>query len=64
MSDGVIDPGLAVVIAMGLLALVYLGLAVVNFRRGRNGFGAARLFAAVLFGAVTYFFAVVQLKLF
>ena len=58
------DQGIAVAIASGLAALIYLLLALVNFRRGRNAVGAARLFAALLFGGVTYYLAVVELKLF
>lgn len=64
MSDSSIDQDVAVAIATGLLALVYLALAVWNFRAGRNGMGVARLFAALLFGGVTWFFAVFEMKLF
>lgn len=64
MSDTFIDQGVAVAMATGLFAIVYLVLAFLNFRNGRHGMGAARLFAAILFGAITYFFVVFQLKLF
>ena len=64
MSDSYIDQDLAVAIATGIMALIYFVLAVMNFRRGSNGVGAARLFAAVLFGAVTWFFLVYQMKMF
>jgi hypothetical protein len=58
------DQGVALAVATALATLMYLVLALVNFRRGHNGVGAARLFAAVLFGAVTSYLAVVALKLF
>jgi hypothetical protein len=58
------DQGVALVIATALATLVYTVLALVNFRRGRNGVGAARLFAAVLFAGVTVYLAVFALKLF
>lgn len=64
MSDSSIDQDVALAFVTGLLALVYLALAVWNFRNGRIGVGAARLFAAVLFGAVAGFFAVFQMRLF
>ena len=64
MGDSGIDQDVAIAIATGLVALVYLALAVWNFRNGRIGVGAARLFAAVLFGAVAGFFAVFQMRLF
>lgn len=64
MVGSSIDQDVAVAIAMGLVALIYLALAVWNFRNGRNGVGVARLFAAVLFGAVAWFFAVFQMRLF
>ncbi len=64
MGDSSIDQDVAVAIATGLVALVYLVLAVLNFRNGRNGVGAARLFAAVLFGAVTWYFAMFEMRLF
>ena len=64
MSDSSIDQDVALAVVTGLLALVYLALAVWNFRNGRIGVGAARLFAAVLFGAVAGFFAVFQMRLF
>lgn len=59
-----IDQGLAVVLATVVGALTYFALAVLNFRGGRNGVAAARLFAAVLFGAVAWYLAVFQLRLF
>ncbi|MEQ1755186.1 MAG: hypothetical protein ABL973_13755 [Micropepsaceae bacterium] len=64
MSDSYIDEDVALAIATGIGALIYLALAVLNFRRGDNGVGAARLFAAILFGAVSYFFVAFQMKLF
>jgi hypothetical protein len=64
MSDSYIDQDLAIVIATGAVAAIYLVLAVRNFRAGRNGVGVARLFAAVLFGAVAFFFATFQMRLF
>jgi hypothetical protein len=64
MSDSSIDQDVAVAIATGLVALIYLALAVWNFRYGRNGFGAARSFAAALFGAVACYFVVFQMRLF
>lgn len=64
MSDSVIDQDVAIALATGLLALFYLALAIWNFRTGRNGVGAARLFAALLFGGVTWFFAIFEMKLF
>lgn len=64
MSEGSIDQGVALAVVTGLLALVYLALAVWNFRNGRNGVGAARLFAAVLFGSVAGFIVVFQMRVF
>jgi hypothetical protein len=64
MGDSSIDQDVAVAIATGLVALVYLALAVLNFRSGRNGVGAARLFAAVLFGAVAGFIVVFEMRVF
>ena len=64
MGDSSIDQDVAVAIATGLVALVYLALAVWNFRNGRNGIGAARLFAAVLFGAVAWYLSVFEMRLF
>ena len=64
MSDSYIDQDLAIVILTAAVAASYLALAVWNFRQGRNGIGAARLFAAVLFGAVAYFIATFQMRLF
>jgi hypothetical protein len=64
MSDSYIDQDLAVVIVTGAVAAIYLGLAVWNFRAGRNGMGVARLFAAALFGFVAYFLATFQMRLF
>ena len=64
MSDSSIDQDVALAFVTGLLALVYVALAIWNFRNGRIGVGAARLFAAVLFGAVAGFFAVLQMRLF
>lgn len=64
MSDSSIDQGVALAVVTGLLALVYLALAVWNFRNGRNGVGAARLFAAVLFGSVAGFIVVFQMRVF
>jgi len=58
------DQGVALVLATALATLAYMVLALVNFRRGRNGVGSARLFAALLFGVVTYYLAVVELKIF
>lgn len=64
MSEGSIDQGVALAVVTGLLALVYLALAVWNFRNGRNGVGAARLFAAVLFGAVAGYIVVFEMRVF
>jgi multisubunit Na+/H+ antiporter MnhB subunit len=64
VSDGSIDQGVALAVVTGLLALVYLALAVWNFRNGRNGVGAARLFAAVLFGAVAGYIVVFEMRVF
>ena len=64
MSDSYIDQDLAIVIVTGAVAAIYLALAVWNFRQRRNGIGVARLFAAVLFGAVAFFFATFQMRLF
>ena len=64
MSDSSIDQGVALAVVTGLLALVYLALAVWNFRNGRNGVGAARLFAAVLFGAVAGYIVVFEMRVF
>lgn len=58
------DQGGAVASFTALAALTYLGLAVANFRRGRSGIALARLFAALLFGGVTCYLAVFELKLF
>jgi hypothetical protein len=55
---------LAIAIATGIVALIYLVLAIREFRNGRAAYGAARLFAAALFGAVAYFFAFFQMRLF
>lgn len=57
------DPGLAIVVATSLVAVIYLALAVANFRHKRIGLAAARLFAAVLFGGVALFLAY-QMRLF
>jgi len=57
------DQGLAVVILTAAVTLIYLGLAVANHQRGRVGVALARLFAALLFGGVTYYLVVVELKL-
>jgi len=57
------DQGLAIVIATGIVAVIYLALAVWNFSRKRMGIGAARLFAAVLFGGAALFIAF-QMRLF
>lgn len=64
MSDSYIDQDLAVAIATAIVALIYLVLAIRAFRNGDAGYGAARLFAAVLFGAVAYFFAFFEMRLF
>lgn len=64
MSDSYIDQDLAIAIATGIAALIYLVLAIREFRNGRAAYGAARLFAALLFGAVAYFFAFFQARLF
>lgn len=64
MSEGSIDQGVALAVVTGMLALVYLALAVLNFRNGRNGVGAARLFAAVLFGAVAGYIVVFEMRVF
>lgn len=64
MSEGSIDQGVALAVVTGLLALVYLALAVWNFRKGRNGVGAARLLAAVLFGAVAGYIVVFEMRVF
>jgi hypothetical protein len=58
------DPGLATMIATGLVSLAYLALGLVELRRGRHGYAAARLFAALLFFGVTYYLAVYQVLLF
>ena len=57
------DQGLAIVIATGIVAVIYLALAVWNFSLKRMGIGAARLFAAVLFGGAALFIAL-QIRLF
>ena len=57
------DQGLAIVVATSFVALIYLALAVWNFSRKRIGIGAARLFAAVLFGGAALFIAF-QMRLF
>ena len=64
MSDSSIDPDVAIAIVTAIVALIYLTLAVRAFRSGDMGYGAARLFAAVLFGAVAYFFAFFEMRLF
>jgi hypothetical protein len=64
VSESYIDQDLAIVIALGVVAAVYLALAVSNFRNGRNGYGVARLFAAALFGGVAFFFATFEMRLF
>jgi len=57
------DQGLAIVVATSFVAVIYLALAVWNFSRKRIGIGAARLFAAVLFGGAALFIAL-QMRLF
>ncbi len=57
------DPGLAIVVATGLVAVIYLALAISNFRHKRMGLAAVRLFAAVLFAGVSLFLAA-QMRLF
>ena len=57
------DPGLAIVIATAAIAVIYLALAVWNFLHKRIGIGAARLFAAALFGGAALFIAF-QMRLF
>jgi hypothetical protein len=64
VSDSYIDQDLAIVIALGVVAAIYLALAVSNFRSGRAGHGIARLFAAALFGGVAFFFATFEMRLF
>ena len=64
MSDSYIDQDLAITIALGVVAAIYLALAVANFRNGRVGYGIARLFAAVLFGGMAIFFATFEMRLF
>ena len=64
MSDSYIDGDLAIAIVTGVVAVIYLALAVWNFSHKRVGYGVARLFAAVLFGAVAVFFATFQMRLF
>ena len=64
MSDSYIDQDLAIAIVTGAVAALYLALAVWNFSRRRIGVGAARLFAAALFGFVAYFFATFEMRLF
>jgi hypothetical protein len=64
VSDSYIDQDLAIVIALGVVAAIYLALAVSNFRSGRAGYGIARLFAAALFGGVAFFFATFEMRLF
>jgi hypothetical protein len=64
VSDSYIDQDLAIVIALGVVAAIYLALAVSNFRNGRAGYGIARLFAAALFGGVAFFFATFEMRLF
>jgi hypothetical protein len=64
MSESIIDQDLAIAIATGLVALIYLALAVWNFTQKRVGVGLARLFAGLLFGGVAIFFATFQMRLF
>ncbi len=64
MSESYIDQDLAITIALGVVAAIYLMLAISNFRSGRVGYGIARLFAAVLFGGVAIFFATFEMRLF
>ena len=64
MSDSYIDQDLAITIALGVVAAIYLALAVWNFSQRRVGIGIARLFAAVLFGGVAIFFATFEMRLF
>lgn len=49
------DEGLAIVIATGGVAAVYLVLAIRHFVLGRTSDGFARLFAAALFAAAALF---------
>jgi hypothetical protein len=62
--SGGADPGVATAVLTAGLAIVYLGLAFLNVRRGRRGIAAARFFAALLFGGVAVYLSVVELKLF
>ena len=64
MSDSYIDQDLAITIALGVVAAIYLALAVWNFSQRRVGIGIARLFAAALFGGVAFFFAAFEMRLF
>jgi len=64
VSESYIDQDLAITIALGVVAAIYLMLAISNFRNGRTGYGIARLFAAVLFGGVGFFFATFEMRLF
>ena len=64
MSDSYIDQDLAITIALGVVAAIYLALAVWNFSQRRVGIGIARLIAAALFGGVTFFFATFEMRLF
>jgi hypothetical protein len=64
MSDSYIDQDLAITIALGVVAAIYLALAVWNFSQRRVGIGIARLIAAALFGGVAFFFATFEMRLF
>lgn len=64
MSESYIDQDLAITIALGVVAAIYLALAISNFRNGKVGYGIARLFAAVLFGGVAFFLAMFEMRLF
>jgi len=64
MSDSFIDQDLAVAIATGVVAAIYLALGVWNVLHKRVGVGIARLFAGALFGFVAFFFANFSIRLF
>ena len=64
MSDSYIDQDLAIAIATGAVAAIYLALGVWYLWNKRVGVGLARLFAGALFGFVAFFLATFTMRLF